>query len=193
MQFKKNIISFDELVEKTNTSKDFILKLISKKIIFPIQREPEILFFSKDVQKINKIVELKELGFTEHEITKIIREIGLPDERVDNNEKLYTIGEFCRKYNLSSRRIKYWENLGLFFPSVRSKGGIRLYKDSLIVHIKFINNLQKIGFELEQIKLILENMDVQKVEEKIKEILNVINELKPIIKNIKKLNRKNIP
>jgi tRNA(Ile)-lysidine synthase TilS/MesJ len=48
------------------------------------------------------------------------------------------LGEFCKKYNLSARRIKYWEEVGLFFPAVRSKGGVRLYKDSLIININFI-------------------------------------------------------
>lgn len=184
---KKNIISLTEMQEETKTSKDFLIKLIQKKIIFPAQKSPELFFFNKDIQKVKKIVELKQLGFTEYEITKIAREVGFPQEREDGGEKLYSIGEFCKKYNLSSRRIKYWEELGLFFPAVRSKGGIRLYKDSLIIHIKFINNLQRIGFELDEIKSIIENSDTQKIENRIKELYNIINEIKPIIKNIKKL------
>lgn len=184
---KKNIISFNEMLDETKSSKELLLKLIKRKIIFPAQKNPELFFFSRDIQKIKKIVELKQLGFTDYEIGKIAREVGFAHEREESGEKLYSIGEFCKKYNLSSRRIKYWEELGLFFPSVRSKGGIRLYKDSLIIHIKFIVNLQKIGFELDEIKSIIENSDIQKIESRIKEIYNIINEIKPIIKNIKKL------
>ncbi len=184
---KKNIISLSEMLRETNISLDFLLKLVQRKIIFPAQKEPELFFFSKDIQKVKKIVELKQLGFTDYEITKISREVGFPHEKDDGGEKLYSIGEFCKKYNLSARRIKYWEEVGLFFPAVRSKGGVRLYKDSLIIHINFIKNLQKLGFDLEQIKYIIENSDTQKIENRIKEIYDTINDVKPIIKNIKKL------
>ncbi|HAF07367.1 MAG: Mercuric resistance operon regulatory protein [candidate division TA06 bacterium 32_111] len=175
------------MLVETKTTEDFLLKLVQKKIIFPAQKEPELFFFSKDIQKVKKIVELKQLGFTDYEITKISREVGFPHEKDDGGVKLYSIGEFCKKYNLSSRRIKYWEEIGLFFPAVRSKGGVRLYKDSLIIHINFIKNLQKLGFELCEIKSIIESSDTQKIENRIKEIHDTINEIKPIIKNIKKL------
>ncbi|MDD3803972.1 MAG: MerR family transcriptional regulator [bacterium] len=185
----KPLVTLEEMAELVGSDIQSINRLIERQIIFPAQREPLLLLFAKDSERIVKIGEMLRLGFSENDVKRIAKEVGLPTDQKNSNEKVFTIGEFCGKFNLSPRQIKYWENLGLFFPSVRSKGGIRLYNESLIIHIRFIQNLQSIGFELLEIKDIIENSRSDIVESRLHRMSEIIRDLRPILKNIKKINK----
>lgn len=185
----KTLVTVEEMAELVGSDVQSIMRIIEKQMLFPAQREPVLLLFSRDSEKIVKIGEMLRLGFSENDVRRIAKEIGLPSEHTPANEKVFTIGDFCKKFDLSPRQIKYWEDLGLFFPSVRSKGGVRLYNESLIIHIRFIQHLQEIGFELSQIKDIIENSKTDIVETRINKISEIIRDLRPILKNIKKINK----
>jgi len=185
----KPLVTVEEMAEIVGSDVQSINRLIERQVIFPAQREPLLLLFSRDSEKIVKIGEMFRLGFSENDVKRIAKEIGLPTDQKNPSEKVFTIGEFCRKFELSPRQIKYWEDLGLFFPSVRSKGGIRLYNESLIIHIRFIQNLQSVGFELLEIKDIIENAKTDVVEARLNRMSEIIRDLRPILKNIKKINK----
>jgi len=185
----KLLVTIEEMAEIVGSDIQSILKIVEKQMLYPAQREPVLLLFSRDSEKIVKIGEMLRLGFSENDVKRILKEIGLPSTQNHTNEKVFTIGEFCKKFNLSPRQIKYWENLGLFFPSIRSRGGVRLYNESLIIHIRFIQNLQEIGFELSEIKDIIENAKIDIVEKRLNKISEIIRDLRPILKNIKRINK----
>lgn len=68
----------------------------------------------------------------------------------------YRIGEIADHLGLSTRTLRYYEELGLLTPSGYSRGGSRRYEEGDFQRILRIRELQAImGFNLEEIREIL--------------------------------------
>src|SRR3954469_22137408 len=72
-----------------------------------------------------------------------------------NSLSLLKIGELARRTGKTVRAIHLYEELGLLTPSVRSKGGFRLYSPHATKRIDWIQKLQDMGFSLTEIKVFL--------------------------------------
>jgi DNA-binding transcriptional MerR regulator len=71
-------------------------------------------------------------------------------------EARYRIGEIAEDLGVSTRTLRYYEELGLLTPSAYSKGGSRRYVEADRQRILRIRELQAImGFNLEEIREIL--------------------------------------
>jgi DNA-binding transcriptional MerR regulator len=68
------------------------------------------------------------------------------------DEKLLKIGEVARRTGTSLRTIRYYEELNLIQPKVRSQGGFRLYTEEECKRVQLIKNLQLLEFPLAKIK-----------------------------------------
>lgn len=182
------LLNETDLVSETGIDLNALTRLVNAGIVFPAQKTPVLLFFSRDIDKVRHVKTMLDLGYSVEEIKKIAKDVGLP-HRPDSEkrDKLYSIGEFCEKFDLNPRQIKYWESLGLFFPAMRSKGGVRLYSEDLLVHIRFILHLQELGFKLEDIKDIIKNNNADIVESRLNHLSDIIRDIRPILKNMKKL------
>src|SRR5581483_11375829 len=70
--------------------------------------------------------------------------------------RLYRIGEIAEELGVSTRTLRYYEELGLVRPSEYSKGGSRRYLDADRERILRIRELQAVmGFNLQEIREIL--------------------------------------
>jgi DNA-binding transcriptional MerR regulator len=70
------------------------------------------------------------------------------------------IGEVARRLGVSTRTLRYYEELGLVAPSDRSPGGSRRYAEVDVERIVHIRELQQVlGFDLDQIGQMLEAED----------------------------------
>ena len=67
-------------------------------------------------------------------------------------QKLYKIGQVSKKARVTLRTIRYYEELGLIEPFVRTKGGFRLYTEESIERLRFIQDLKLLDFPLSKIK-----------------------------------------
>jgi DNA-binding transcriptional MerR regulator len=71
-------------------------------------------------------------------------------------EAQYRIGEVAERVGVSTRTLRYYEELGLVEPSGYSKGGSRRYSEADEQRVLRIRELQAImGFNLEEIREIL--------------------------------------
>jgi DNA-binding transcriptional MerR regulator len=62
------------------------------------------------------------------------------------------IGEAAARVGVSSRTLRYYEELGLLRPSARTPGGARRYAEDDIARLEHIRELQELmGFNLEEI------------------------------------------
>jgi len=69
-----------------------------------------------------------------------------------DTESDLAIGEVSNQLGLSARTIRYYEELGLL-PGVRRRsGGRRVYGESEIERLRFIERLKKLGLALGEIK-----------------------------------------
>lgn len=70
------------------------------------------------------------------------------------------IGEIAARAGVSTRTLRYYEQLGLLSPSNRSPGGARRYTDDDVARLLRIRELQELmGFDLEEIRTIVHSED----------------------------------
>jgi DNA-binding transcriptional MerR regulator len=72
------------------------------------------------------------------------------------DEAPYRIGEVAKAAGVSTRTLRYYEELGLVSPSGHSPGGARRYSESDLARVLRIRELQElVGFNLDEIKTIV--------------------------------------
>jgi DNA-binding transcriptional MerR regulator len=73
----------------------------------------------------------------------------------------WRIGEVAKLTSVTTRALRYWEELGLLQPSSRTDGGERLYTPADLRRVTRIRDLQELlGFSLEEVKAVLNTGDI---------------------------------
>jgi DNA-binding transcriptional MerR regulator len=74
---------------------------------------------------------------------------------------LFRIGEVAKLTELTTRTLRYWEELGLVRPSANGNNGERLYSRADMTRVARISDLQKLlGFSLAEVRVVLDTEDV---------------------------------
>ena len=71
------------------------------------------------------------------------------------SRSLLTIGRLAERANVSTSMLRFYEREGLLKPARRSESGYRLYSEEAEETLLFIRRAQRLGFSLEDIKLVL--------------------------------------
>jgi MerR family transcriptional regulator, repressor of the yfmOP operon len=80
-----------------------------------------------------------------------------PDSQ-DREDRLLRIQEVASELGLTTRSIRYYEEIGLLSPAARSDGAYRLYDASDVERLRFIKGLRDdAGFSLAEISQLLED------------------------------------
>jgi DNA-binding transcriptional MerR regulator len=75
-----------------------------------------------------------------------------------SGRRLLRINEVAAETGLTTRAIRYYEEMGLLEPAARSEGDYRLYDESDLERLQFIRSLRDdAGFSLAQIGQLLED------------------------------------
>ena len=102
---------------------------------------------------------------------------------------MYKINDFSIKSNTSVQTLRYYDNIDLFKPSyIDNFTNYRYYVDDQLNIIKIINQLKEIGLSLNEIKLYLENKNVNillRQKDTYKEKINMIEEIINMKEDIK--------
>ncbi len=69
-------------------------------------------------------------------------------------EKMMTIGELATLAGVSSRTIRYYEELGILPEPERSSGGTRRYSHHYRFYVEGALALKEVGFSLDEVQLI---------------------------------------
>jgi DNA-binding transcriptional MerR regulator len=73
----------------------------------------------------------------------------------------WRIGEVGKLTGVTTRALRYWEELGLLQPAGRTEGGERLYAAADVRRVTRIRDLQELlGFSLDEVKAVLSTGDV---------------------------------
>ncbi|MCM3125491.1 MerR family DNA-binding transcriptional regulator [Mesobacillus sp. MER 48] len=111
---------------------------------------------------------------------------------------MYSISDLAEEFGVTTRTIRYYEELGLLNPS-RSEGGRRLYSSKDLARLKLILRGKRFGFSLEEIREMVLLFDEDRTgekqlkrtieygEEKLAEVNERICELVEIREEIEKL------
>jgi DNA-binding transcriptional MerR regulator len=68
---------------------------------------------------------------------------------------LLKIGEFARLADTNLRTVRYYEELGLLQPALRSAGGFRYYRRSDLARFETVRRLRHLGLSLAKIRDLL--------------------------------------
>jgi len=121
------------------------------------------LFAAAGLDHVAHIKKLADLGYGTEEILKIIKKVGLPRDgrarkRASDKDRFLTVGNLAERSGVSPRTIKHWEDKGIIEPDMRTEGGFRLYSESYVFLCQLIRDLQLLGYTLEEIKAISDDV-----------------------------------
>jgi DNA-binding transcriptional MerR regulator len=81
-----------------------------------------------------------------------------PDAEIDTAPRLLRINEAAAELGLTTRSIRYYEEIGLLEPAARSDGDYRLYDADDLDRLRYIKGLRDdAGFSLAEIAQLLED------------------------------------
>lgn len=92
-------------------------------------------------------------------------------------DQFVQIGELAKKLGITTRTIRYYEEIGLMGPPERLGGGTRTYSREDVLRLKFILKLKELGITLKEMQELAENFDINqqtfgKITPKLLEILD---------------------
>lgn len=73
-----------------------------------------------------------------------------------DTSRTYSTSELAEAADVGSQTLRYYERRGLLPEPPRTPGGHRIYGDSHLERLQFIQRIQCLGFPLDDIHLILE-------------------------------------
>lgn len=102
--------------------------------------------------------------------------------------QLQTISQVSREFNISTRTLRYYEQIGLIAPAKKEQEFCRMYDSDTLLRLRQILILRKIRIPLKQIAEIINRCDVQAAieifEENLQGVENEINALSEIRETI---------
>jgi DNA-binding transcriptional MerR regulator len=78
------------------------------------------------------------------------------------SDKPVQIGELAKKLGITTRTIRYYEEIGLMGKIERLEGSSRLYNRDDILRLKFILKLKNLGISLREMQELSDIFDINK-------------------------------
>lgn len=110
---------------------------------------------------------------------------------------MFQVGEVSRRLDLNPQTLYFYERVGLIPPPQRTESGYRLFSQQDMERLTFIVRAKSLGLSLDEIKDILVlkdghlltcqavykrlNQKVQDIEDKIRQLQSLRNELVPLL------------
>ncbi|MGB7412662.1 MAG: heavy metal-responsive transcriptional regulator [Thermosynechococcaceae cyanobacterium] len=111
---------------------------------------------------------------------------------------MFQVGEVSRQLDLNPQTLYFYERIGLIPPPQRTEAGYRLFSQQDVERLAFIARVKSLGLSLDEIKDILVlkdersltcqavyerlNQKVQEIEDHIRQLQALRDELTPLIK-----------
>lgn len=111
----------------------------------------------------------------------------------------FSISDLAQEFDVSTRTIRYYEELGLLEPT-RTSGGVRTYNKKDRARLRLILRGKRFGFSLDEIKEMIELFDVdvtgtqqlertieygkvriREVSERMEELMELRNEMEELL------------
>ena len=79
---------------------------------------------------------------------------------MQHNKQPIQIGALAKQLGITTRTIRYYEEIGLMGPSHRIGGGTRMYAREDVLRLKFILKMKELGISLKEMQELAENYDI---------------------------------
>ena len=92
----------------------------------------------------------------------------------------YKISELAKEFDITTRSIRFYEDMGLIQPE--RKGSMRIYQRRDRVCLKLILRGKRLGFSLAEIRDLLELYDTNQIDTQLIKMLKIIDEKEAVLK-----------
>lgn len=75
-------------------------------------------------------------------------------------DKPVQIGDLAKQLGITTRTIRYYEEIGLMGPTERPDGGMRSYRRDEVLRLKFILKMKELGITLKEMQELARNFDI---------------------------------
>ena len=101
--------------------------------------------------------------------------------------ELLTISDVSKRFEVSTRTLRYYEQIGLISSTKKEDYAYRVYDEHAFIKLQQIIILRKLSISLKQIKFILQSTDISNAVSVFQEKLNEINEEVDSLNTIKSI------
>ncbi|WP_299013114.1 MerR family DNA-binding transcriptional regulator [uncultured Photobacterium sp.] len=91
----------------------------------------------------------------------------------------FKISELAKEFDITTRSIRFYEDVGLLHPS--RKGSTRIYQHRDKVRLKLILRGKRLGFSLAEIRELFELYDTDQSKNQLHEMLRIIDDKQAIL------------
>ncbi|HAS6042673.1 MerR family DNA-binding transcriptional regulator [Vibrio vulnificus] len=91
----------------------------------------------------------------------------------------FKISELAKEFDITTRSIRFYEDVGLLQPE--RKGNTRIYQRRDKTRLKLILRGKRLGFSLAEIRELFELYDLRQSETQLVKMLNIIDEKQAIL------------
>lgn len=75
-------------------------------------------------------------------------------DMLNENEELLQIGDVAKDLGLTTRTLRYWEEMGIIQSHQRPEGGSRAYTPYMVRRIRFILKLKTLGLTIKELQVL---------------------------------------
>jgi len=94
----------------------------------------------------------------------------------DTKGELVLIGDVARTLGLTTRTLRYWEEMGIIESSQRPGGGSRAYTPYMVRRIRFILKLKELGLTIRELQdLAVAYGDARRTDNMIPRLLEILD------------------
>jgi len=97
-------------------------------------------------------------------------------DRIAEDEELIPIGDVATTLGITTRTLRYWEEMGLIKSYQRPEGGSRAYTPYMLRRIKFILKLKALGLTIRELQDLAEAYgDARRTENMIPRLIGMLD------------------
>ena len=98
-------------------------------------------------------------------------------DNVKGKEVIISIGELAKELGLTTRTLRYWEEVGIIEAAERSDGANRGYTPYYVRRIKFIMKLKELGLTIKEMQdLYVAYGEAKQTEKMIPRLIDILDQ-----------------
>ncbi len=98
-------------------------------------------------------------------------------DEIKDGEEIVAIGELAKSLDLTTRTLRYWEEVGIIASVPRSDGATRGYTPYFVRRIRFIMRLKELGLTIKEMQdLYVAYGEAKETERMIPRLVEILDE-----------------
>lgn len=149
--------TFEELFQGLDPAPSFVAELERQGLLRVVARDGagRKLYAADARERLERVLELVELGYQPKDIAAIARRVGLPRRRrrLFRRPPTYLrMAELARRAGVELDALGVWHQRGIVRPALRTEGGEALFSEPTVEGVRALDDLLAFGFTLDELE-----------------------------------------